>query len=357
MCESYNFLESSTAFFCVLFTVHLLDILSWENNTFGYSWKSHPSPWLWWYVNEIVRDLHRAKKNNTTEEMMMENFLYGSSDGKLGPIALDFYYALQWMTLLSECGCSSWGASAEENRENRERKRERKRVGREKASLPFCVLCWLAHGTLNFSPPCWYHSSMILSIFNSNVGTGRWVGCEACTGEKHFIIRAKKAAPRLTRQQTRDGYAFSLNDNLKLIGEALEGNREKNTVSFSHFFLLHFTFTFSLLCSSCCYLQLTVYVEVWDSTAPSLYYILCHILLWLRRKRSRVLRATLCLRIQTLAELWNFPTNAHLNSKEKSDELNSFLFFSEMNHKFSNFWTCRQAWLKIDFEHDCAVYA
>lgn len=174
MCESYNFLESSTAFFCVLFTVHLLDILSWENNTFGYSWKSHPSPWLLWIVNEIVRDLHRAKKNNTTEEMMMENFLYGSSDGKLGPIALDFYYALQWMTLLSECGCSSWGASAEENRENWERERERKRVGRENASLPFCVLCWLAHGTLNFSPPCWYHSSMILSIFNSNVGTGRW---------------------------------------------------------------------------------------------------------------------------------------------------------------------------------------
>lgn len=98
----------------------------------------------------FVRDLHREKeKQHTTEEMMMENFLYGSSDGKLGPIALDFYYALQWMTLLSECGCSSWGAYCPpwpRKIEKIERERAREKACREgKSVAPF--LCFVLTGT------------------------------------------------------------------------------------------------------------------------------------------------------------------------------------------------------------------
>lgn len=170
---------------------------------------------------------------------------------------------------------------------------------------------------------------MILSIFNSNVGTGRWAVRRA-QEEKHFITREKR--------QRRDWLVSKLVMGMLLVWMTIWNwstklskgtEKKKHSFIFSFFFFIStFTFSFALL-----FLLLfaahTVYVEVWDSAAPLLYYILCHILLWVRRKRSRILRATLCLRIQTLAELWKFPTNAHLNSKEKSDELNSFLFFSD----------------------------
>lgn len=156
MCESYYFLENSTMFFCVLFTCSL----TW------YSVLGKQYFWILlkissfsmavvnreWELCEICTE--RKQTQHTTEEMMMKNFLYGSSDGKLGPIALDFYYALQWMTLLSECGCSSWGAYCRlgggKSWKLRERAREKAcREGKNRRSLSvFCVDWHTAHWTL-----------------------------------------------------------------------------------------------------------------------------------------------------------------------------------------------------------------